>query len=134
MSQVKEIFLIGEDFTVGNLGNAEIDILLGFDTTICGEFSIRKDDGYTHSPDYCESLFLTSNELEKIKVYPVILPASHRSAKRRARLSPESAKELEDKFVAVFTIGGEIYVTRPYDSDSHAQACVLWYVLAYLKL
>ncbi len=42
MSQVQEIFLIGEDFEPGIVGNSEIDILLGHDTAICGEFAIRR--------------------------------------------------------------------------------------------
>lgn len=90
MSQVQEIFLIGEDFEPGIVGNSEIDILLGHDTAICGEFAIRKEDGYTHCPDYCEDKNITFRELYKLNLHPLILPASHESSKRRSKSFRES--------------------------------------------
>ena len=133
MSQMQEIFLIGEDFNSGNIGNAEIDILLGYDTAICGELSVRKGDGYTHSPDYCGDISITYKELEKLNLFPLVLPASHESSKRSSKTAKIKAKELSDMFVAVFTIGAEFYVTRPFNSESNALACALWYALAYFK-
>ncbi|WP_149945306.1 hypothetical protein [Acinetobacter baumannii] len=131
MSQVQEIFLIGEEYEPGIVGNAEIDILLGHDTAICGEFAIRKEDGYTHCPDYCEDKNITFRELYKLNLHPLILPASHESSKRRSKKALEKAEQLQDKFVAVFILGSEFYVTRPFESENTALACVLWYALAY---
>ncbi|WP_354734437.1 hypothetical protein [Acinetobacter nosocomialis] len=131
MPQVQEIFIIGEDFEPGVVGNSEIDILLGHDTAICGEFAIRKVDGYTHCPDYCEDKNITFSELYKLNLHPLILPASHQSSKKRTKKTLEKATEFNELFVAVFTIGSEFYVTRPFESENTALACVLWYALAY---
>lgn len=133
MSQVQEIFLIGEDFTSGNIGNSEIDIMLGFDTVVCGDKAIRKDDGYSLCPDYCGNISITDKQLEKLNLHPIVLPASHESSKRSSKSSKLKATELSSLFVSVFSIGNEFYVTRPFENESTAQACVLWYALAYFK-
>lgn len=131
MPQVQEIFIIGEDFEPGVVGNSEIDILLGYDTAVCGEFAIRKVDGYTYCPDYCEDKNITFSELYRLNLHPLILPASHQSSKKRSKKALEKAAELNELIVAVFVIGNEFYVTRPFESESTALACVLWYSLAY---
>ena len=131
MTQAHDIYLIGEDFEPGAVANTEIDTLLGFDAVMCGEFAIRSDDGYTHCPDYCGESELSINELEKLSINPILLPASHESSSRRSKRAIEKAKAREDQYVAVFAIGADMYATKPFYSEQHALACVLWYALAY---
>lgn len=131
MTQQHEILLIGEDFEPGSVANTEIDTLLGFDAVMCGDFAIRTDDGYTHCPDYCGNSELSIAELNQLSINPIILPAAHQSSKRSSKRARERAEELADLYVAVFAIGDDMYATKPFESEEHVYACVLWYALAY---
>ncbi len=131
MTQQHEILLVGEDFLPGPVANSEIDTLLGYEAAMCGEFAIRKEDGYTHCPDYCGDYNATTQELERLSIHPIILPASHQSSRRTSKIAKMHAEELKDLYVAVFVIGDEMCATRPLESEENALACVLWYALAY---
>lgn len=126
-----EINIIGEDFHSGYIANCEIDILLGNEASICGDRALRNNDGYTECPNYCDEVQITYAKLIEFNIRPALLPASHKFSKKRYKLNQDEALDANDKFVAIFVIGSEIYATRPLASKANALACALWYVLAY---
>lgn len=69
-----KVSVVGLDSLPTRVINADIDKLLGFETYVFGDDSIRKEDQhYVRSPNYCGNHALTLSELEKLKVSPLTL-------------------------------------------------------------
>ncbi|EMP6047985.1 hypothetical protein RG113_000511 [Acinetobacter baumannii] len=120
--------IIGYDYEAGADTDTDIDSLLGHDTMLFDGKPIRCDDtGCFEAPRYSEDIEITKLELEKLKIDPLIVPAVPYSAKK----THKPARDIEHKFAALFCFGGEQCVTRPFDSENEALACVLWYALSY---
>lgn len=121
-AQDPQVFIVGDEFVAGQQGNAELDLLLGHKTVLCGDVALRGDDGYEIAPDYCGEEALTAPILEGLGVFPLVLETAHKGKKPKEGFAPEH--------VAVFAFGEQQYLTRPQQSASAALACALWFCLA----
>ena len=120
--QVTQVLLVGEEFVAGPQGNAELDLLLGHKTVLCGNLAVRSDDGHEIAPNYCSDQSLTLSILEQMQVFPLVLETTH-AGKR-------PSKGFTQEHVATFVIGEQQYLTKPQQTASAAVACALWYCLA----
>lgn len=117
-----QVFIVGEEFITGQAGNAEIDLMLGHDTVLCGDKAIRGGAMYEVAPDYCTNEVLTLEKLAEIGVHPLVLRTEPVSKKRPAGFVRE--------WVSTMPFGDGIAITKPFPTRSEALACALWFALA----
>lgn len=117
-----QVFIVGEEFIPGQAGNAEIDLMLGHQTVLCGDRAIRGDNGYELAPDYCADEALTREKLAGIGVYPVLLNTTSAASK--------PSKAFTQEWVAVIPFGDAVAFTKPLPTASEALASALWFTLA----
>lgn len=121
----QEVLIVGDDFSPGAQGNAEIDFLLGFDTHMLDDMAVRSEkSGCIMAPNYCENIELTLQELDKINLDPLILPVIETSKRKRS-------EEHSPMLTVSFVFNDEHHITKPFETEALALSCALWYALAY---
>lgn len=117
-----KVFIVGDEFQPGSCGNAEIDLLLGHDTVLCGDTAIRGGHTYSIAPNYCTDTLLTLAQLEELGIAAFVIGTARPPGKSKV---PQGKGR-----VAVFSFGGALHLTRPFERPSEALACALWFCLA----
>lgn len=117
-----QVVVVGEEFQVGQAGNAEIDAMLGYETVLCGDQALRLEGVYKLAPNYCEDMELTTAELEKLGLFPLVLATTG--------VGKRPFKDFQSEYVAALPFGDAIALTKPLKTESEALACALWFALA----
>lgn len=117
---------VGSGYAAGWESNAEIDCLLGHDTSHAGCSPLRQVDGVPHTapaydqePDLCKRLLRGEGVEEFMHC---------RTLDQRKRLTKQSEPFVQ-QHVLVFCLRGDLLMTTPQPTRDAALSCALWSVL-----
>jgi hypothetical protein len=114
-----QVTQVGMEFEPGCAADAEIDCLLGFDTQYAGGSAFRTVGvEISKAPSYSTDEMLCRKEAGKIDAWQLICPTLDNRTKK-------SKKDFFQEYVAVYSLGGEIYITVPQPTRASAAACGL---------
>lgn len=119
---------VGAAFIAGWEGNADIDCLLGNETSRAGGMPLRQlpAGGLAHAPDYCGADTTLAAELLRLEGVETWLPCLTATAHKGAKAS---ADPYAPEHVLVFPWRALMRVTAPQTTPEGALACALWWVL-----
>ena len=125
-----EMIQVGFEFKPGTQGNIDIDRLLGHVAEEFNGQAHRKisDDprtlNWVVTPDYCRDDSITIEMMDEMGITAFVMQNIKVSTPKKA------TKKVERNYIAIFDLKNKLYGTVPFETQEHAAACALWFILS----